>query len=252
MSPRLLLSIIPAALAAGCASGEPVQPLERALSLGESEPTIIDTELVVEVSADGVPIVADAVWLWDGESEAADAHCMIHRGLGQCQTWFAEMEAEGPLTVFAEVCGELYSQPLAFSIEPGADSFAFSSHISIEADATQCGRTVPQTCADQGTEPALLVSTVDDRGDAVAVSDVQIEWNDTAMTTADCLEGPGRGCTEWASQHMTTGRYRASVEVCGETFTSEWLNVFADDSGCKAISETIALVVDPKTCRYAG
>ncbi|MEM6996673.1 MAG: hypothetical protein AAF721_39580, partial [Myxococcota bacterium] len=119
--------------AVGCASGEPVGRFDRDLQLAEEEGVVVDAELIVEVTQHGVPLIADAVWLWDGGANAVDAHCMIHQGLGKCGTWFAEMEADGPITVFADVCGELYSQPLAFAIEPGADSFAFESHLSVEA-----------------------------------------------------------------------------------------------------------------------
>lgn len=246
-----LFVVVP--LTVGCAAGEPTHRLSRDLDLAESERFTLDVEFIVEVTNAGSPVIADAVWLWDGREEAAEAHCMIHQGLGRCGTWFASMETEGAVTVFAEVCGELYSQPLAFAVGPATDSLAVSTHISIEADATHCGRTVPLACDNDELYPALEVTTVDEAGKPFAVREVMIESSAGGAATADCLEGvSARGCTEWASQHAKPGEYRAVVAYCGQTLYSDWVGVVSDDSGCRTISEALEFVVEPGSCRYDG
>ncbi len=241
-----------ATVSAGCASGEPTGRLSRDLDLAETERALIDAELIVEVTNKGIPVIADAVWLWDGGAESADADCMIHQGLGRCGTWFASMEAQGPITVFADVCGELYSQPLAFAVSESADSFALSTQLTVEADATHCGRQLPMTCEDESIEPALNVTTVDPDGEPLAVRNVEIEVSAGDSVRADCLEGvSARGCTEWASQHTKAGRYRAVVKHCGETVHSDWVGVVTDDSGCKTIPKSIEVELDPAACEFA-
>ena len=239
-----------APLTVGCASGESIESLERASDLARDEVPLINAELIVEVADEGHPVVADAVWLVDGSGDRTQAYCMVHEGLGRCATWFGQVQSEGPISVVAEVCGESFSEQLLFAVEPGADDLSFSSHFTVRADATQCGRT-PQSCEDMSTEPALSVSIVDGQGDAIAAGAVQIEREDGTIAPADCIEGfAGAGCSEWASQYRWMGRYRAVASHCGETFRTDWINVGADDSGCKAIAEAVELVVQSEACDY--
>jgi len=153
------------------------------------------------------------------------------------------------VTLHAEVCGNVYSQSIAFALDPATEDLAWSSHIGIEADASACGRTKPGTCDVTDGEPALTVTTVDESGLPIGVSSVTIEREGDPIVTADCLEAPmTRHCTDWTSQQRITGRYRAFAMHCGKMFRTDWTDVATDDSGCMAIPETVELVVPPHAC----
>ena len=249
MSPQRLVCVLPALLAAACAAGEPIDTLDRDLVLGENDPTLIDAELVVEVSDEGRSVIADAVWLADGSGEPVEAYCMVHAGLDRCETWFLEAETEGPITVHAEVCGQVYSQSIAFAVDPAADDLAWSSHVGIEADASACGRTKPGTCEESGGDAAFEVTTVDEHGNPIRVSTLTIEREGDPVVAADCMDGAiAPRCTDWASQQRIPGRYRAFAMHCGKLFRTEWVDVYADDSACKVVPEAVELVVPPHAC----
>ena len=245
---------MPASLLAGCAAGEPIESFERDFQLLEEKaPARISAEFMVEVTRQGRPVVAEHVFGWGGGQDTVDAYCMVHAGVDRCATWFVSFESPGPMTVFADLCGELYSQPFAFALQPSAESFTFQSHVTIEADTASCGRASPQQCGgDAFATAALEIETVDPSGNPVDVRGVRYEFDEDGSYAADCLEGYGRGCAEWASQHTKPGRYRATVDVCGDSFSTPWVTVEADDSGCKAIAEHVALVVDERGCDYSG
>ena len=242
-------------LAVGCAVGEPIDSLERELELelAVEAPAAVRAEFIVEVTDRGRPVVADSVFAWNGGLQAGDAHCMIHAGLGRCATWFVELESTGPMTLFAELCGELYAQPLALALQPSTEAFTFSSHVTIEADATACGRVLPLACDGEAfADPALSITVLDTDGNPAAVRGLSVRHDDHPAAPADCLEGYGHGCSEWASQHTNPGRYRAEVDVCGQSYDSGWVTVTADDSGCKAIAQAVTIVVGKGACDYRG
>lgn len=249
MSPHRLVCVFPALLAAACAAGEPVDTLDRDLVLGEDDPTLIDAELVVEVSDEGRAVIADAVWLADASGDPVEAYCMVHAGLDRCETWFVEAETEGPITLHAEVCGQVYSQSITFALDPAAEDLAWSSHVGIEADASACGRTKPGTCEEVGGDAAFEVTTIDEQGNPIEVSSLTVEREGDPAAAADCMDAAiAPQCTDWASQQRSPGRYRAFAMHCGKMFRTEWVDVRADDSGCKVIPETVALVVGAHDC----
>lgn len=254
MSSSRLSCLLVSTLVSGCAAGEPIDPLARALSLAEDAPGAgIKTELVIEVTEEGLPSIADAVWVWDGIADSVPAYCMVHEGLGKCATWFVSVDAQGPVTVFAEVCGGVYSNALALAgVEDRDESLYFDGHVTVQADASACGRDIPAPCGADTDGPALDIATVDRNGDPVDVRRVLVQYNNEPSEPADCLEwSVGQGCSQWGSQRRSVGRYRAAVAYCGVTTTSEWVDVVPDDSGCKPIPEAVELVVDPAACALA-
>ena len=186
----LLLSTPLLLLFSACATGEPIDPATDDLKLAdELEPILVETELVVDVTdAEGRLILADAVWIADGIDEATDADCMIHEGLGECRTWFIDAETSGIATVWADVCGEVFTQTLSMALEPGADHYAFSAHIAVEAEATACGRALPpepSSCAKLVYEPAVTIDIVDHAGDPVDVPAVTFSHEHSPLAPAD-------------------------------------------------------------------
>ena len=247
MSPQRLVCVLSALLAAACAAGEPIDTLDRDLVLGEDDPTLIDAELVVEVTDAGRSVIADAVWLADASGDPIPAYCMVHAGLDRCETWFVEAETEGPLTVHAEVCGRVYSQSIAFAIEPSTETITWSSHIGIEADATACGRTKPEPCEDAATDPAFEVTTVTPTGVPIEVTALTIERQGDPAAPADCLDPFARGCTSWSSQQRAPGLYRAIATHCGKQIRTPWQEVPTDDA-CQPIPQQATLQIDPHPC----
>lgn len=242
-----------------CAAGEPIDPATDDLTLADEtiDPILVQTELVVDVADDeGRPIIADAVWISTGIDDATDADCMIHEGLGECRTWFIDAETGGTATVWADVCGELFTQTLTLALEPGADDYAFSAHIGVEAEATACGRALPPRptdCPEVDEAPAVTVDIVDHHGDPVDVPFVGFSYEHSPLAPADCVDWPhASGCAEWATPMSAAGRYRVEAELCGKKFASPWLAVELDDSGCKPMAQHIDLAVDPAACKLGG
>ncbi|MEM6989967.1 MAG: hypothetical protein AAF721_05705 [Myxococcota bacterium] len=249
MSPRHVPWIAPLCFAAACAAPQDDARTRDGDLTGDYGAVI--AEVVVEVADDGWPVIADQVFAQRGEHPTGESECIVHAGPTRCKVWLLRFEARGDVSLVADLCGERHREPFALDLGFVEDTFTLGAAVTLDATGMSCAAALPNGCEDDAfAEPALAITAVDPSGDPMNVYDVQVQHDDEAPTRADCMEGSARGCSEWASPHTEPGRYRATVHACGEAFSSPWVDVPADDFGCKAIAQEVTVMVGETACRY--
>lgn len=210
-------------------------------------------DLIVDVTDRGSPVVADRVFAGNDEGEITEAECIVHAGPDRCKVWSLRFEAVGPITLFTELCGDRHAEPYALNLGLVEEPFVSGMSVTLQADGMGCPRALPEGCdGKEFAEPAVAIVAVDPHGRPVDVRDVWVHHDDEAPSPADCMEGTGGGCSEWASRQTVPGRYRASAALCGHTFVTGWATVAADALGCTLHRKALALVVNDAVCEYAN
>lgn len=249
MSLRLPLTLVVALpLAFACAVDDPdTLRLEDDLAAEQSAPVF--AELIIDVVDEGAPQIADSVWVGDARGMLAQGECLAHAEPGRCKVWWLRFPAEEGLQLHAGLCGDWHVEPVPFTPPHSDESFTFSASVTLDTAGMSCPEASPDYCDDDSfAEPALSITAVDENRRPISVRGVMVETDQDEALEADCMEAARGGCSEWASQRRTPGRYRATVDLCGETFASEWVDVLRDEAGCRAEPENVTLVVDSTAC----
>ncbi len=243
--------IVPLCLTLGCDVAEP-DSASRELGLSPAGAGVT-AELIVEVAVEGRPVIAERVFASGPDGSPVEAECIVHAGPQRCRVWSLGFAPTPETLVYAELCGQRHAEPFPIDLTHIDDDFTLRTSVTLQADGFGCVEALPQGCGGgQFAEPALSITAMDSDGIPVPVRDVVVHSTGETSSPADCMEGAGDGCSEWASVRTEPGRYQASVDVCGQTVRSEWVDVAADSFGCAMEPAEVTLVVPAGPCRYAG
>ena len=250
MSLRLSLTTFVAVLplAAACTAEDPDE-LRRGTDLAAEQSAPVFAELIIDVVDQGAPQIADDLWVGDARGMLAQGECITHAEPGRCKVWWLRFPAEEGLLLHAGLCGDWHVEPVPFTPPHSDEPFTFSASVTLDTAGMSCAEASPDYCDDATfAEPALSITAVDQDRHPISVRGVMVESDRDEVLAADCMEVAREGCSEWASQRRSPGRYRATVDLCGETFASEWVDVLRDEAGCRAEPENVTLVVDGNAC----
>jgi len=235
-------------LVAACAADDS-DALRQGTDLAAEQSAPVFAELIVDVVDSGAPQIADGVWVGDARGMLAQGECLVHAEPGRCKVWWLRFPAAEGLMLHAELCGNQHAEPVPFTPPHSDEPFTFSASVTLDAASMSCAEASPDYCDDATfAEPALSITAVDHNRRPISVRGVMVESEQDKALAADCMEAAREGCSEWASQRRTPGRYRATVDLCGETFATEWVDVLRDEAGCRAEPENVMLVVDGNAC----
>ena len=236
-------------LALGCAAEDP-DALRSETELAAEDSAPVFAELTVDVVDAGAPQIADGVWVGDARGAMAQGECLVHAEPNRCKVWWLRFPATEGLMLHADLCGATHVEPVPFTPPYSDEAYTFSASVTLDATGMSCPEASPEYCDDDTfAEPALSITAVDENRRPISIRGVMVESTGDEPLAADCMEAARGGCSEWASQRRSPGRYRATVEMCDETFASEWVDVLRDADGCRAEPELVTLVVDSNACR---